>query len=203
MSKILCFVVIKNVLRYVSSIFCSKKFLDPSPQRKQAKFLQWAEKALQADICLYTSIKCLGLFYYYSSFLHHSSEQCPIKLIIMNNKFSQENAFFKTTQNWLKTLQTKAKRFFIGNMEILALYRPRILKYNFIPEINYAYLVLQKNPNFHLKTPFFKTTQNWLITLQTKAKRFFIEKKWKFQPCIPSVFQNTIIGQYPLFQKIP
>ena len=121
----------------------------------------------------------------------------------MNNKFSQENAFFKTTQNWLKTLQTKAKRFFIGNMEILALYRPRILKYKFIPEINYAYLVLQKNPNFHLKTPFIKTTQNWLITLQTKAKRFFIEKNGNFSLVYPLYFKIQLQGSIPFSRKYP
>ena len=41
----------------------------------------------------------------------------------------------------------------------------RILKYDFMLEINFAYPVLRKNPNFWMKTRFFKTTQNWLKTL--------------------------------------
>ena len=50
-------------------------------------------------------------------------------------------------------------------MEILVLYTLRILKYNFILEIDFAYPALRKNSNFDFKTRFFKTTQNLLKTL--------------------------------------
>ena len=40
------------------------------------------------------------------------------------------------------------KGFLLEKLEILALYTLRILKYDFILEINFAYPALRKNPNF-------------------------------------------------------
>ena len=61
-------------------------------------------------------------------------------------------------------------------MEILALYTLRILKYNFILEINFAYPALRKNPNFGMKTRFLKQPKIGRKPFRPRPKGFLWEK---------------------------
>ena len=78
---------------------------------------------------------------------------------------ASKRVFLKQPKIGRKPFRPRPKGFLWEKMEILVLYTLRILKYNFILEINFAYPALRKNPNFGMKTHFFKTTQNWLKTL--------------------------------------
>ena len=65
---------------------------------------------------------------------------------------------------------------FVGKMEILVLYTLRILKYNFILEIDFAYPALRKNSNFDFKTRFLKEPKIGWKPFRPRPKGFLLEK---------------------------
>ena len=91
-------------------------------------------------------------------------------------------------------------------MEILALYTLRILKYNFILEINFAYPALRKNPNFDMKTRFFlKQPKIGWKPFRPRPKGFLLEKMEILALYTLRILEyNFILGihfAYPVLRK--
>ena len=90
--------------------------------------------------------------------------------------FAWKRVFLKQPKIDWKPFTPRPKGFLWEKWEFFALYTLRILKYNFILKINFAYPALRKNPNLDMKMRFFKQPKIGRKPFRPRPKGFLLEK---------------------------